>query len=304
MTLPEALMPIHAVERETGVSKELLRMWERRYSFPRPLRDQHGDRVYPADQVLKLRIIRRLIEFGLRPGKLIDLPIDALEDLLRTHNRRVNGSSMELEDHLLGLLRSHDPQALRDFLDQQLAENGLEKFIIDCLQFTNFMVGEAWARGRVEIFEEHLYTVHVQQLLRKAIQGLPPATGLPRVLLTTPPEEHHTLGLMMVEALLRIDKVDAQYFGPELPVKEIIQAITKHKLDAVVLSFSASYATARAITFLEELRCKLPMSIEIWAGGGALGATRRHAEGVVILHSLEEVRRVGYQWKIRRGVRG
>jgi DNA-binding transcriptional MerR regulator len=55
------LLPINAVERETGISKELLRMWERRYHFPNPERDSQGDRVYPADQINKLRIIRRLI---------------------------------------------------------------------------------------------------------------------------------------------------------------------------------------------------------------------------------------------------
>ena len=40
---PEAkgntLLPINAVERETGISKELLRMWERRYHFPNPERE-------------------------------------------------------------------------------------------------------------------------------------------------------------------------------------------------------------------------------------------------------------------------
>ena len=37
-------LPIGAVERETGISKDLLRMWERRYGFPEPARDEQGDR--------------------------------------------------------------------------------------------------------------------------------------------------------------------------------------------------------------------------------------------------------------------
>ena len=40
--------PISAVERETGLSKDTLRMWERRYGFPAPGRDAQGERVYPA----------------------------------------------------------------------------------------------------------------------------------------------------------------------------------------------------------------------------------------------------------------
>ena len=49
------------VERETGLSKDLLRMWERRYGFPAPARDANGDRIYPADQVEKLRLLKATI---------------------------------------------------------------------------------------------------------------------------------------------------------------------------------------------------------------------------------------------------
>ena len=47
-------LPISVVERETGIPKDLLRMWERRYGFPEPARDAQGDRVYPREQVDKL----------------------------------------------------------------------------------------------------------------------------------------------------------------------------------------------------------------------------------------------------------
>ena len=35
------LFNISAVERETGLSKDTLRVWERRYDFPRPVRDDN-----------------------------------------------------------------------------------------------------------------------------------------------------------------------------------------------------------------------------------------------------------------------
>ena len=37
------ILPISAVERETGLSKDVLRMWERRYGFPKPARDENGE---------------------------------------------------------------------------------------------------------------------------------------------------------------------------------------------------------------------------------------------------------------------
>ena len=41
-----ALYNIAAVERDTGLSKDILRVWERRYGFPKPERDHNDDRLY------------------------------------------------------------------------------------------------------------------------------------------------------------------------------------------------------------------------------------------------------------------
>ena len=70
-TTPAGGLGIAAVERDTGLGKDTLRVWERRYGFPQPLRDACGERVYPAEQVDQLRLIKRLIDQGRRPGALL-----------------------------------------------------------------------------------------------------------------------------------------------------------------------------------------------------------------------------------------
>ena len=50
-------LSIAAVERDTGLSKDTLRVWERRYGFPLPGRDGIGERAYTLEQVEKLRVI-------------------------------------------------------------------------------------------------------------------------------------------------------------------------------------------------------------------------------------------------------
>ena len=67
----DAVLDISAVERETGLSKDVLRMWERRYGFPKPGRDDNGERQYAAGEVTKLRTIKRLMDVGMRPGKIV-----------------------------------------------------------------------------------------------------------------------------------------------------------------------------------------------------------------------------------------
>ena len=72
---------IAAVERDTGLSKDVLRVWERRYGFPAPGRDDPGERIYPAEQVERLRLVKRLMDAGHRPGKLLTIPTEELNAL-------------------------------------------------------------------------------------------------------------------------------------------------------------------------------------------------------------------------------
>ena len=290
-------LPINAVERETGVSKELLRMWERRYGFPIPERDAQGDRIYPMSQVAKLRLLRRLIDFGFRPGKIILLDTPELERLLKSQGKATFDSSPELEVELLNTLKSGDLNQLRDYLSHQLTKMGLQSFVLDFLQYANFIVGDAWMRGLLEVDEEHLFTEQVQSLMRQAISNLRDATQAPRVLLATPPEETHTLGILMVEAILRLENVDAVCYGAQMPVRDVAQAVVRHKMHIVAISFSASYPTSKAIEYLEELRFRLPLTVEIWGGGASLRSTRKSVEAVKFFHDLPSIRQAIHLWR-------
>ncbi len=81
LTQRPLMMSIAAVERDTGLSKDTLRVWERRYEFPQPVRDSQGERCYPLDQIEKLRLIKRLLDVGHRPSRLVGLPMDDLQAL-------------------------------------------------------------------------------------------------------------------------------------------------------------------------------------------------------------------------------
>src|ERR1700761_4002546 len=78
----EPLLSIAAVERETGLGKDTLRAWERRYGFPVPQRDASGIRGYPRALVDRLALIRRALLAGERPGRLLALPAAKLDAVL------------------------------------------------------------------------------------------------------------------------------------------------------------------------------------------------------------------------------
>ncbi|MBL8539188.1 MAG: MerR family transcriptional regulator [Betaproteobacteria bacterium] len=278
---------IAAVERDTGLSKDALRMWERRYGFPAPLRDANGERVYPRSQVEKLRLIKRLMDCGHRPGRIMTHTVDELRTL--ASDAPLAEPCSAALDSSLRLVKAHQVPELQQQLTQMLMKQGLQRFVLETVAPLNRVIGEAWMRGELAVFEEHLYSEQVQAVLRSAVVNLRQPAEAPRVLLTSFPNEEHRLGLLMVEALLSMEGIACISLGNEMPLAEIAQAASAHHADIVALSFSGSFPTPAAVTGMNELRTRLPDSVAIWAGGRSMERVRRPPPGVTVMRSLEEV---------------
>ena len=278
---------ISAVEREAGLSKDVLRMWERRYGFPKPIRDDNGERRYSSAEVAKLRAIKRLMDVGLRPGKIIAHTVDELNALAegRVAPRR-EATSHAAETEILALLYSHDAPALQNMLANLLMRQGLQRFVLETLTSLNHAVGDAWMRGELAVFEEHLYTEQLQVALRTGINAFPRQIGAPKVLLTTFPGEQHGLGLLMVEALLVPEGAQCISLGPQTPIEDIRRAALAHEVHVVALSFSGAFPVRQAGDGLASLRRQLPAGTAIWAGGEMTRRIRKTLPGVLLVPDI------------------
>ena len=300
------LLSIAAVERDTGLSKDTLRVWERRYGFPTPQRDELGGRAYPLEQVEKLRVVKRLMDAGHRPGRLVGQP---LEELLRLGDRgdALHGAELAATPDLrveLDLLRTHEIDALARRLLQAQLRLGLGRFVTEVAAPLVTLVGDSWVRGHLEIFEEHLCSELLQGVLRGALGALPrpePADR-PHVLLTTFPNEAHGLGLLMAEALLRLDGCRCTSLGTQTPVWDIVLAATALRADVVALGFSAVLTPAVVSEGLAELRAKLPAPVELWVGGSAPVLSRRPLPDVETLPSLTAIASRAARWRTERAL--
>lgn len=294
---------ISATERETGIGKDTLRVWERRYGFPRPDRDANGERLYPAEQVDRLRLVKRLMDQGHRPGRLMAASEEELQALCAPVAALILAEAVDeaMQRQLLALVKAHDVPQLRSALNQAMLRQGLQGFVLNTLSALNHAVGEAWMRGEFEIFEEHLYTEQVQALLRQAIATLPSGSGSPRILLTTVPEEQHGLGLLMAEALLALDGARCVSLGTQTPLFDIAMAARSQQADVVALSYSSAYPARQIAPQLAQLRALLPNHVELWAGGGGgAGLARLPAQaGVLVMPLLPDALAALVDWRGR-----
>lgn len=300
MNLP--VMPEHKslsiaeVSRETGLGKDTLRVWERRYGFPVPSRDAQGERLYSPQDMEQLRLIRRLMLQGLRPGQLVGLPMEALRERLVASGPAA-GQAVAVHQEADGvteairLLEAHHVAALRAHLSQSHARLGLSAWVQQLLAPLTQAVGLGWEQGRLSVHQEHLYTEVVQDVLRQAIRALPDpgATARPRVLLTTLPGEAHGLGLLMAEALLALEGAACVSLGVQTPLDALVLAAEVHRVDIVALSATANQPERSLAQVLATLRGQLPPAVALWLGGSATLTRRSWPQGCTCVGELADI---------------
>lgn len=322
---PLAGWPIAAVERDIGIGKDTLRVWERRYGFPNPARDALGERLYPPDQVERLRHIRRLLDAGHRPGRIVALPLTELLRLSEgTAGREgldrgaaqpvtaapVDGSAPEPAPAavaaLLAQLHAHDTQALHRALGQALLRLGLGRFVSELALPLLTEVGAAWARGQLEIYQEHLCSELLESMLRAALLSapLPDALASPRVLLSTLPGEQHGLGLLMAEALFAVEGCQRLNLGRQTPLHDLLLAAQRQRAQVLALSFSAAQPVGTIADGLTDLRRRLDPAVELWAGVPHAALLRRGIDGVQLLGQLEAIPAAVQRWRARHPLPG
>jgi DNA-binding transcriptional MerR regulator/methylmalonyl-CoA mutase cobalamin-binding subunit len=294
-------LPIASVERETGLSKDTLRVWERRYGFPTPERDANGERLYAPTQVQRLSQIKRLMDRGYRPGKLLALDDAALAALDEARPSVLATPNAQQLDNWMRLVETHDSEALQRQFYREMAKRGLAGFVQDIVAPLITRVGEAWSRNELGIFEEHLFSQHLEKMFRTVLANMSQQQGSPRVLLTTLSGEEHTLGLLMVEALMVVEDVCPVLLGPQTPIDEIVRAAQLKQVNAVCLSFSSAYSPTLSAQGLRDLRQMLPAGIELWAGGYGVKAIRKPIDGVCLMPEFQDLYECLAKWRTEHG---
>jgi methylmalonyl-CoA mutase cobalamin-binding subunit len=135
----------------------------------------------------------------------------------------------------------------------------------------NDAVGQAWLTKRLSVVAEHRYTDSVQQLVWRALPVPGHATSPPRVLLTTPPGELHSLGLLALQAQLGLHGADCINLGTQTPLAQLLQAARDMHVGVVAISASTCLPLPKLRSYLRGVHRALPDTCTLWAGGQGCG---------------------------------
>lgn len=301
---PQRLFKIDEARQETGVPKETLRAWERRYAFPRPHRDSGGERAYTQADIDKLRMVKKLVDRGFRPSAIVERSFAELRALLvEAEPRALNPRDEQRFAPILRAIKLHDGDALQDLLREAMQRQGLELFVVDTVSALAATVGARWVTGEFEIFEEHLFSETLQLVLRGAIASIQSRDGRPTVLLTTLPGESHQIGLLMAHVLFALEGARCVSLGPQTPHRDIAKAAVAHQADIVALSIAQCFALTNAMNALTDLDELLPPLVEVWIGGSATRQLRNVPSRTRILPALADIHSTMQSWRASRTMR-
>ena len=203
------LFNLNKVLQETGIKADTLRAWERRYQLPSPARTEGGHRLFsPYDiETIKWLIARQ--DEGMRISQAADYwreLIAAGTDPLALSTQQetalpIPAPAEEARQSLDVLTRVWIDEALAfqeekavQALDQAFAHFPWEivssKLILQGLK----EIGERWLSGEISVQQEHYASELINRKLNALIASAPPPYRPQKVLISSPPGEHHTIG--------------------------------------------------------------------------------------------------------------
>ncbi len=290
---PQDGFSIRAVARMTSVEPDTLRMWERRYGFPKPSRTAGGARVYSAADVETLRLIARAQKQGFRAGEVVGRTKVDLVALLETAGlgdsdgvpspaarRTPLGDGV---DEQLDALARGDVTWLRRELRKAALGLGPKRFVTDLAAPLAVKLGMLWETGQIAIHQEHLMTELLTTELRLLLAASEELGADRSVLLATPVGEMHGLGLEMVAVYLAYHQVQPRLLGVDTPASQIVDAARSLRVDAVGLTISEAADPGRATPEVEAVARRLGAATPCWLGGTGASKLRVTAPSVRVL---------------------
>jgi MerR family transcriptional regulator, light-induced transcriptional regulator len=297
--------PIGVVAERTGLSQDVIRVWERRYGVVEPARTDAGQRLYSDADVERLRLLHAATLAGRSIGSVARLTTVELEQLVSEDSEArykvpvdagagpgaaaVQPAMFAVElERALALARQLDGHALEGMIRRAIAMHGVPDVLDGLAAPLLRRVGEEWHAGRLTPAEEHLASASVHRAVMVAVSPGGAIPGAPVLVVATPAGERHEIGAILVAAAATASGWNVTYLGADLPALDI--ARTAHNVGASAVAISVVYLADRdrVLGELRALRGALAPDMRLLLGGGAAHLLAEQLAGldVTILSDL------------------
>ncbi len=222
---------IKAVSRLVGLLPVTLRAWERRYGLPRPSRGDQGYRLYSEYDLRLLQWLKRHVDAGMSIGRAVEylhelraMGKDPLTDQTIVQPER-SASLEALSNQFLTALISFNEESATEILRRSFSLYSVDQVLVYIITPVLVELGERWHRGDLPIAVEHYATQFCMQYLMSMLSASAPPARPGVIVAACAPGELHQIGLLMLVVMLRWRGWDVKYFGQDLPLDRLEEAL-------------------------------------------------------------------------------
>lgn len=249
---------IKDLENLSGIKAHTIRIWEQRYSFLKPQRTATNIRYYSNQELKMLLNISLLNKYGFKISHINRMTNEELKEKTLTlsggqaqQERIVN----ELIQHMIDL----DIEGFEYILDQFIAARGIEKTITFIIFPFLERIGILWQTDHINPAQEHIITNIVRQKVIVGIESIiTPLSLKSNMLLFMPENEHHEIGLLFLQYLLKSRGVKTIYLGANVPLKDLEFVVNLKKPDYVYTHLTTVIREFNFDKFINNLKTKFP----------------------------------------------
>ena len=242
---------LKVVLKETGLTADTLRAWERRYGLPVPQRTAGGHRLYSQRDIETIRWLMKRQAEGLSISRAVDMwkeqiasgvdplagsaqPVTTSTSILPAQYASVMTLD-ELRDDWIEACLNFSESTFEQVLNQAFSMFPVEAVCIEILQKGLSEIGSLWYENRASVQQEHFASSLVTRRLDALLSASPIPTRQQTVIVGCPPEEWHTLIPLLLALLLRRRGWNVIYLGANVPAEQFSDTIQSIKGDLVLL---------------------------------------------------------------------
>lgn len=281
---------IKDLENLSGIKAHTIRIWEQRYTFLKPQRTATNIRYYSNQELKTLLNISLLNKYGYKISHINRMNNEELREKILTL-----GSSQAQQERIVNDLIQHmvdlDIEAFEQVLDNFILTRGIEKAITYIIFPFLERIGILWLTDHINPAQEHLITNVIRQKIIVGIENIvTPFELKSKVLLFLPENEHHELGLLFLNYMLKSRGVKTIYLGSNVPLSDLEFVVDLKKPDYIYTHLTTVIREFNFDKFLNNLKSRFANTPILISGLLTHTVDKKQPQGNIrFLKSLAEV---------------
>jgi DNA-binding transcriptional MerR regulator len=261
---------IKDLEKISGIKAHTIRVWEQRYGLLLPNRTNTNIRSYSDYDARKLLNITTLIQNGWKISAASKLSNEEINNEIQKLIESIDlgeGTDTVIVNQIVESGISLSEAAFEKAFSSALVKYGIRDSYLKVIYPTLVKIGLMWSKEDLVPVQEHFITNLLKQKLFTAIDSLPYRNvEKGSWLLFLPEGEHHELGLLMANYILKEKGYKVFYLGGNVPLANIKDVVYRDKIDNL-FTFVVSRKTVPVLISLVANLDTITNNCQLWIAG-------------------------------------